>query len=160
MWIFKGAAHDADWAADFALFCGDAVYGAQKNGYFAADHTLNVLQHFVRHAVATRPLLLILNGASSHVGEKMLQYAKANSIHILCLPSHTTHLLQVADVAVFHPFKAYWRAEFNRIRALKRRTYAPGDTGVKRSDILPAAMAAWTHATTAVAVLRCRFRVY
>lgn len=146
VWIFKGAAHDADLADDFAQFRGDSVYGSQKNGYFTAEHFLSVLEHFVRHAVSTRPLLFIMDGASSHVSEESVQYAKSNGIQILLLPSHTTHLLQVADVAVFRPFKAYWRAECNRLRAAKRLTCAPGDIGVKRSDILPAAIAAWNNA--------------
>ena len=149
VWIFKGSAHDADLADDFAQFCGDSVYGTQKNGYFTADHFLNVLQHIVRHAVTTRPLLLIMDGASSHINDESLEYAQANGIHILLLPSHTTHLLQVADVAVFRPFKNYWRRECERIRSAKRRTCVPSEMGVKRSDILPAAIAAWDYATTA-----------
>lgn len=148
VWIFKGSAHDGDLADDFAAFCGDAVYGTQKNGYFTTEHFLSVLQHFVRHAVATRPILFILDGASSHINEESLQYAKANDIHILLLPAHLTHLLQVADVAVFRPFKAYWRQECERLRSAKRHTCAPGDIGVKRSDILPAALAAWNYAVT------------
>ena len=153
VWIFKGAAHDADLANDFATFCGEAVYGSQKNGYFTTEHFLSVLQHFVRHAVSTRPLLFILDGASSHINEESLQYAKANDINILLLPSHLTHLLQVADVAVFRPFKAYWRRECDRLRAAKRHTCTPGDIGVKRSDILPAAIAAWNYAVTRENVL-------
>lgn len=148
VWIFKGAAHDADLAADFAQFCGDSVYGTQKNGYFTQEHFLGVLEHIVRHAVITRPLLLILDGASSHIDEHSLEYAQANNINILLLPSHTTHILQVADVAVFRPFKNYWRVECDRLRADKRRTCVPSEMGIKRSDILPTAMAAWTHAAT------------
>ena len=95
--------------------------------------------------IAKRPLLLILDGASSYINEESLQYAKANEINILLLPSHTTHLLQVVDVAVFRPFKRYQRQECERIRIAKRRSCAPADMGVKRSDLLPAALAAWTH---------------
>ena len=94
-----------------------------------------------------------MDGASSHIDEPSLQYAQGNQINILLLPAHTTHLLQVADVAVFRPFKAYWRAECDRIRAAKRITCAAGEIGVKRSDILPAALAAWNHATTPVNVI-------
>lgn len=148
VWIFKGAAHDAELADDFARFCGDSVYGTQKNGYFTAAHFLSVLQHFVRHAVCTRPLLLIMDGASSHIDEESLEYAKNNDVNILLLPAHTTHLLQVADVAVFRPFKAHWKRECERVRMAKRRTCAPGEIGVKRSDILPAALAAWNCATS------------
>ena len=119
VWIFKGSAHDGDLADDFAAFCGDAVYGTQKNGYFTSDHFLSVLQHLVRHAVKTRPILFILDGASSHINEESLQYAKAHDINILLLPSHTTHLLQVADVAVFRPFKAYWEGRMRAVASNK-----------------------------------------
>lgn len=115
LWIFKGTAHDADLADDFAQFCGDSAYGTQKNGYFTAAHFPSVLVLFVRYAVSARPLLLIFDGASSHIHEEALQYAKDNQINILLLPAHTTHLLQVADVAVFKPFKTYWRQECNNI---------------------------------------------
>ena len=80
VWIFKGAAHDADLADDFAQLCGNSVYGSQKNGYFTADHFFNVLQHFVRHAVSTRPLLLILDGATSHINEDSLQNASGFAV--------------------------------------------------------------------------------
>lgn len=32
-----------------------------------------------------------------------------HNIHVLNLPSHTTHLLQVADISIFGPFKSYLR---------------------------------------------------
>jgi hypothetical protein len=35
-----------------------------------------------------------------------------NKIHILLLPAHTTHLLQVADISVFGPFKRYLATSF------------------------------------------------
>ena len=34
----------------------------------------------------------------------------AHNIHVLNLPAHTTHLLQVADISVFGPFKTYMRS--------------------------------------------------
>ena len=33
-----------------------------------------------------------------------------HNIHVLNLPAHTTHLLQVADISVFGPFKTYMRS--------------------------------------------------
>ena len=38
--------------------------------------------------------------------------------------------------------------ECERLRSAKRHTCAPGEIGVKRSDILPAAVAAWKYAVT------------
>jgi hypothetical protein len=36
----------------------------------------------------------------------------ANNVHILLLPAHTTHILQVADISVFGPFKKYLATAF------------------------------------------------
>ena len=38
--------------------------------------------------------LLIVDGHTSHFDYELLQYAKANHIVVLCLPAHTTHILQ------------------------------------------------------------------
>ena len=38
--------------------------------------------------------LLIVDGHTSHFDYELLQYAKANHIVVLCLPAHTTHVLQ------------------------------------------------------------------
>ena len=35
-----------------------------------------------------------------------IEFARANNIHLLCLPSHTTHILQPLDVGVFKSFKS------------------------------------------------------
>ena len=38
--------------------------------------------------------LLIVDGHASHFDYELLQYAKANHIVVLCLPTNTTHVLQ------------------------------------------------------------------
>ena len=38
--------------------------------------------------------LLVVDGHTSHFDYELLQYAKANRIVVLCLPAHTTHVLQ------------------------------------------------------------------
>jgi len=44
--------------------------------------------------------LLILDDYASHINSPdMLQMAAKKNIHILCLPSHTTHYLQPLDRA-------------------------------------------------------------
>ena len=53
--------------------------------------------------------MLILDGHLSHISLEVISQARANDIHILCLPPHATHLLQPLDVAVFKPVKQAWR---------------------------------------------------
>jgi hypothetical protein len=146
IWIFKGTKLDVNLAEQMEQFSPLSTVGVQENGYFTAGHSLSVLEHFVKHAVKARPLLLIMDGASGHLDNTSIDYACNNDIHFLVLPSHCTHLLQVADVAVFAAFKTYWRRECSKRRAEKRMNCARDDVGIKRSDIIPLAVAAWNRA--------------
>ena len=146
VWIFKGAKLDIDLAQQVEQFSPLSTCGTQENGYFTAGHSLSVLHHFVTHAVKARPLLLIMDGASGHIDAATIDYAANNNIQLLLLPSHCTHLLQVADVGVFHAFKAYWRSECSKRRGEKRVNCDRNDVGIKRSDIIPLAVAAWNRA--------------
>lgn len=58
-----------------------------------------------------KPRLLILDGHNSHCTYEFVTFAKNHNIHILCLPSHTTHALQPCDVGVFGPLASAWKAE-------------------------------------------------
>ena len=40
---------------------------------------------------------------------ELLELAKPRNIHLICLPAHTSHILQPMDVGVFGPMKATWR---------------------------------------------------
>ena len=52
--------------------------------------------------------LLILDGHTSHVSLEFIQYCTDHKIIALCLPPHSTHVLQPLDVGVFSPLaKAY-----------------------------------------------------
>ena len=65
---------------------------------------------FVKH---TKQLsgekLLIYDGHVSHMSLDVINQEKNNNIHIICLPPHSTHLLQPLDVGVFKHVKTRWR---------------------------------------------------
>ncbi|XP_065896174.1 uncharacterized protein [Dysidea avara] len=65
--------------------------------------------HFLKHAVCERPLLLLLDGHSTHYQPEAVRYAKRNEVLLLCLPPHTTHEAQPLDCTVISPLKAQWR---------------------------------------------------
>jgi hypothetical protein len=52
-----------------------------------------------------RPLQLVLDGCSSHLGEDVSNTAMAEHIILVPLPANATHLLQPLDVSVFGPYK-------------------------------------------------------
>ena len=52
-----------------------------------------------------QPVLLILDGHTSHVSYEVRMLARDNNVHLLKLPPHLTHLLQPLDLAVFKSMK-------------------------------------------------------
>ena len=65
-------------------------------------------EHFLQHAVSPRPLLLLLDGHSSHFEPQTIRFAKENNIIVFCLPPHTTHEAQPLDCSLFGPLKVHW----------------------------------------------------
>lgn len=63
----------------------------------------------VKHLTASAPVVLIFDGHHSHISIELINAARSNNIHLLCLPPHSTHLFQPLDVGVFGPVKATWK---------------------------------------------------
>jgi len=66
------------------------------------------LHHFLEHAVKSRPLLLLLDGHSSHYMLELVKLAAEHQVVIFCLPPHTTADSQSLDTTRFKPLKSYW----------------------------------------------------
>ena len=62
--------------------------------------------HFLRYAPSTRPLLLLLDGHSSHYSPHAIRFAAKEKV---ILPPHTTHVTQPLDRGCFSPLKMAWR---------------------------------------------------
>ena len=86
------------------------LYGFSDNGWINA-HLFHKWfeRQFLRYVPASRPILLLLDGHSSHYCPDTLALAAENGIIIFPLPPNTTHLTQPLDKGVFGPFKMYWR---------------------------------------------------
>ena len=57
----------------------------------------------------TQRHLLILDGHNSHCTLEVVRAAKNVGLGLITLPSHTSHALQPLDVAIFKPFKQFFR---------------------------------------------------
>jgi hypothetical protein len=148
--IFKGKEKaDLESIQQLAQLAPDAQWGAQENGYFIGEHFMDVLAHFEKHATAKRPLLFIMDGAKGHVDDLAAQWARERDIHILLLPSNLTHLLQVADLSVFRPFKQFWKNECHQLKSERTRMGQVTDRSIRKTDIIPLVVKAWSRAMTA-----------
>ena len=82
--------------------------------------------------------LLILDGHNSHCTYRFSKFAKEHNIIIICLPSHTMHVLQPCDIGVFGPLVSSWKAQVNQAA----RNYIP----ITKYNLLEHYSAAQEHA--------------
>ena len=86
-----------------------AVYGVSDSGWMEAGNFLSWFEKMFTPAVKplldSGPVILFVDGHHSHMGVDLIMKAREAGIHILCLPPHTTHILQPLDVGVFGPVK-------------------------------------------------------
>lgn len=80
-----------------------------KSGWIDGDIFRDwFLRHFLLHAPAVRPLLLLLDGHSSHFEPNFIREAAGQGVIVFCLPPNTTHVCQPLDSTCFHSLKAHW----------------------------------------------------
>ena len=87
------------------------IYNCTKSGWTDDNCFLDYLNKMfipnTKHL--PRPLLLIFDGHYSHLSIKVTRLAMENNIHFLCLPSHSTHLLQPLDIYTLKYVKQQWK---------------------------------------------------
>ena len=128
MLIFKGAFHlrkyfdnDID---------GDTLFARSESGFTNDILTMSWLKHFDRFtAPRTKGAyrLLIFDGYGSHVTQDFLEFCWQRKIRPYCLPAHSTHLTQPADVGAFQKFKYEFKKE------LRRHIFLGGDA-ISKAD--------------------------
>lgn len=109
----------------------DWVIQVSPTGWTNNDLALDWLRHFDSHA---RPVgthrLLIIDGHESHCSVAFRDLCEEMKIILLCMPPHSSHLLQPLDVGCFSPLKrAYGDAisvlARNRIHHISKETFLP-----------------------------------
>ncbi len=105
--IFEAVMHQASWYND--LISLDWSIGVSENGWTNNKIGLHWLKEvFDKHTQGCtigRYRLLILDGHGSHVTPEFDQYCLEHSIIVLCMPPHSSHLLQPLDVGCFSVLK-------------------------------------------------------
>lgn len=94
------------------------MVAVSDNGWTTDELGFAWLQHFNSHT-ETRTTgtyrLLILDGHSSHATPEFDKYCAENKIITLCMPPHTSHLLQPLDVGCFSPLKRAYGRQVNEL---------------------------------------------
>jgi hypothetical protein len=110
--ILAAQYHLANWYTECNL-PADWRIATTDNGWTTNAVGLDWIKHFDFHTAPRtkgRYRLLILDGHESHHSTEFERYCQQNNIITLCMPPHSSHLLQPLDVGCFGPLKqAYGR---------------------------------------------------
>ncbi len=141
--IVAGQHHLTNWYEDSVL-PPEWVIATTHNGWTDNEKGLEWIQHFEKHT-NTRSSgayrLLILDGHESHHSTDFELFCKEHKIITLCMPAHSSHILQPLDVGCFGPLKqAYGKQIEDLMRAHQ--------THITKADFLPAFYAAFQAAIT------------
>ena len=88
----------------------NAYFGKSQKGWITTELFYQWLtEHFIKYAAAVRPLVLLVDGHSSHIDVNTSKFCKENRILLYCLPSHSSHITQPLDVGFYGPLKTAWK---------------------------------------------------
>jgi hypothetical protein len=140
--IFAGKYHLSAWyeediPRDWAIAVSD-------NGWTNNELGVEWLKHFNAYTqtrVVGARRLLVLDGHESHHSLEFQELCKENNIYTLCMPPHSSHLLQPLDVGCFSPLK---RAYSREVEALIRHHI----NHITKLEFLPAFKAAYNRTFT------------
>ena len=107
--VFKGKNMQSTWMGDKAL--PNIQYAVSDSGWMTTAIFEDFFKDFVKKTAGVRPILLVLDGHTSHTSLNTQDLAVRENITILKLPPHCTDLLQPLDVACFSPLKNYYEIE-------------------------------------------------
>ena len=86
------------------------LYGLSDSGWMTRElfhHWFT--EHFLLYAPQIHPLLLLLDGQSTHYCPETINLAATHRIILFVLPPNTTHITQALDRGCFGPLKTEWR---------------------------------------------------
>ena len=109
--IFQGRVLITSWYPDLPR---DWVIVTSENGWTTNKLGLQWLKHFdgaTKERTAGTHRLLIIDGHESHNSAEFKEYCAEHKIITLCMPPHSSHLLQPLDVACFGPLKRAYSLE-------------------------------------------------
>ena len=61
------------------------------------------------HLRETGAVILFFDGHYSHISIQLIKLSQESNVHLMLLPSNTTHVLQPLDVGVYGPLKQAWK---------------------------------------------------
>ena len=109
--------------------------GHSERGWMTSEtfysYIANVFYNWLVDNEYKFPVLLYVDGHSSHLTLPLMKFCKEHDIELVALYPNATHIIQPLDVSLFHPLKeAYkkilrtWRID-NNVGYLKKFMFSP-----------------------------------
>jgi hypothetical protein len=118
--------------------------GVSQNSWITNELAMDWIRHF-EEFTSSRKLgvyrLLVLDGHESHHSNEFEEYCKEHNIITLCMPPHSSHILQPLDVGCFGPLK---KSYGQQIEHLMRQQC----THITKEDFIPAFRTAFQGSLT------------
>ena len=119
------------------------IYGLNDSGWMDTELFESwFLHHFLAYTPPARPLLLLMDGHSSHFSPIFINKAAEEQVLVFCLPPHSSHKTQPLDKGIFSPLKRAWR------EACHNYTLSHPDKVVTRFQFSSLFGQAWAQAMT------------
>lgn len=91
----------------------DWAIGKSDNGWMTCqtfyEYIVNVFYPFLVKEKIKLPVILFIDGHSSHLSLVLSEFCKDKGIILIALLPNSTHIMQPMDVAVFRPLKTAWK---------------------------------------------------
>ena len=119
--IYQGDSYDlqSTWIEDFDHSSDEAFFAVSKKGWtneeLGFSWLLRIFEPFTREKAGNARRLLIVDGHSSHVNMKFINFCGDHGIILGILPPHSTHRLQPLDVGIFSPLSTAYSNQIDRL---------------------------------------------
>ena len=91
-----------------------------KSGWITAESFLgwfcNLFIKSVKERGVTFPIIVFMDGHTTHINMAIIEFCRDNQIILFCLPAHASHILQPLDVSVFGPLKQFWNKSIENFK--------------------------------------------
>ena len=125
----------------------DYDLGSSKSGWISADSFFGWLVNLFFPSIKDKvqfPVLIFMDGHTSHINLAIATFCKENHIILYIFPPHASHIMQPLDVAVYGPLKKHWNAalyqfgiEFKGLSMNKSHFFKVFDSAWKKSIQTP-----------------------
>jgi hypothetical protein len=119
--IYQGGSNDLQntWLEDFDGSSDNAYFAVSKKGWtndeLGMSWLLKIFEPRTREKAGKSKRLLLVDGHSSHVNLRFIEFCDQHGIVLAILPPHSTHRLQPLDVGIFSPLSTAYSKEIDRL---------------------------------------------